>query len=45
MGKTNLAVGYKSQFYTQEFQVVDADVVSKLGLYWTEFDCKNDHRV
>ena len=33
MGKTNLAVGYKSEFYTQEFQVVHADVVLILGLY------------
>ncbi|XP_041379111.1 uncharacterized protein LOC121391609 [Gigantopelta aegis] len=32
MGKTILSVGYKSQFYTLEFQVVDADVVPILGL-------------
>ena len=32
MGKTNLAVGYKSQFYTLEFQLVDDDVVSILEL-------------
>ena len=44
MGKTNLALGYKSEFYTQEFQVVHADIVSILGLYWTEFDYKYDHR-
>ena len=30
MGKTNLAVGYKPQFYTLEFQLVDDDVLNSV---------------